>query len=364
MATKRQRGNVWTYCVKRKGLLPKPVYLTFDTEADGDAYCARLEQLLDHGVVPEEFKDTEPATITVGDVVRLYLQAVAISDSDDKLLNVLLTRVGSTRLVQINYDWTESWVKTMKRVDRLSPTTIKHYVGALARCFDWAVRKSNPALPVNPLRLLPKGYATYSRDDGPTIIEVERDRRLEPGEENRIRAIMAGEPAEGKTRPMKLNHPDALVCVFTLALETAMRLREIYTLTPDQIDLNVSTVFLDKTKNGDKRQVPLSTVAITALTDYAHHDNRLVFPWWSGDLSKDALKKVTSRLSKQYARIFEAAQCEGLNFHDLRHEATSRFFELTELSDLEIMKITGHSSTRMLRRYANLRGSTLAAKLW
>ena len=34
------------------------------------------------------------------------------------------------------------------------------------------------------------------------------------------------------------------------------------------------------------------------------------------------------------------------------------------MTDLEIASITGHKNLRMLQRYANLRGSTLANKLW
>jgi hypothetical protein len=34
------------------------------------------------------------------------------------------------------------------------------------------------------------------------------------------------------------------------------------------------------------------------------------------------------------------------------------------MSDVEIAKITGHKSLKVLLRYANLRGSKLAAKLW
>jgi integrase len=52
-----------------------------------------------------------------------------------------------------------------------------------------------------------------------------------------------------------------------------------------------------------------------------------------------------------------------LRFHDLRHEATSRLYERTTLTDLQIAKITGHKTISMLARYANLRGSELALKL-
>jgi len=58
------------------------------------------------------------------------------------------------------------------------------------------------------------------------------------------------------------------------------------------------------------------------------------------------------------------AGCVDLKFHDLRHEATSRVFEKTNLLESEIMKITGHKSHRMMMRCANLRGSKLADKLW
>jgi integrase len=76
------------------------------------------------------------------------------------------------------------------------------------------------------------------------------------------------------------------------------------------------------------------------------------------------LGKTTSLLSQLFGRISDAAGCADLRFHDLRHEATSRLFERTTLSDLEISRITGHKDPRVLRRYSNLRGSDLAAKLW
>lgn len=38
MATKRFHGKRWEYAVRRKQLLPKPLYLNFDSEAEGDVY--------------------------------------------------------------------------------------------------------------------------------------------------------------------------------------------------------------------------------------------------------------------------------------------------------------------------------------
>ena len=50
------------------------------------------------------------------------------------------------------------------------------------------------------------------------------------------------------------------------------------------------------------------------------------------------------------------------HFHDLRHEATSRFFELS-LNVVEVAAITGHKDIKMLQRYTHLRAEALARKL-
>jgi integrase len=255
----------------------------------------------------------------------------------------------------------------MKRVEHLSPVTIRHHVGALARLLDQFAKRGD--IPSNPLRALSRGYSTYSRNDIAALpkgkvarIEQERDRRLSSKEEENIRKVLDG----SKETKLVLPERDALTLMFIWALESAMRLQEIYTLDHAQVDLRRKTFFLDKTKNGDKRQVPMTSIAITAYQAYRQgkHPTGLVFPFWDGEDSIESRKRATAKLSQQFARIFEAAQCGDLRFHDLRHEATSRFFERSTLSDTEIAKITGHRSPRMLMRYANLRGSVLAGRLW
>jgi integrase len=385
MATKRQRGAGWEYVVKRKGLISRPLYLTFSSEEEGDGYVKRLEALLDRGIVPDEFRARQGEIITVGDAAREYLAAHHVSDSEKRCLAVVVSRIGAMRVRAIDYRWAEAWVIAMKREHNLSPVTIRHHVGALARCFDWGARHGIAALAVNPLRLLPKRYAIYTASDataaraleGEAREDVERDQRLDDGYEGRIRATLAGEKPKDRQRSLELPWQGALECLFDLALETAMRMREMYTLSTAQVDLRKKTAFLDQTKNGDKRQVPLSSPAIAAIKRYRQQvergergmesfkfDGGHFFPWWGGSLDHAALRGTTSKLSRQFARIFDAAGCAELRFHDLRHEATSRLFERTNLSDIEISRITGHKDPRVLRRYSNLRGSDLASKLW
>ena len=56
------------------------------------------------------------------------------------------------------------------------------------------------------------------------------------------------------------------------------------------------------------------------------------------------------------------ANIENFHFHDLRHEAVSRFVEIG-LSDQEVAAISGHKSMQMLRRYTHLRTEDLVEKL-
>lgn len=308
-----------------------------------------------------------------------------VKKTERDVLEVICQRHGAVRLSSISSQWVVSWIQDMKRIRIMAPSTIRHHVGALRRCFAWLVRVHPQALPHNPLSDLPKGYAAYNGEDVLAVgmqgrvapVDGERDRRLGPAEESRIRAILALAPSGSTGRPLVLEFHGALECIFDLALESAMRMREMFTLSREQVDLERRTIFLEKTKNGDKRQVPVTTVAMKSLRQYIHQVSRgergmrgfalasgQFFPWWDGDTSDEALDRTTSLLSAQFARIFDAAGCADLRFHDLRHEATSRLFERTTLTEVEISKITGHKDPRMLRRYANLRGSTLANKLW
>ncbi|EHC5911056.1 tyrosine-type recombinase/integrase, partial [Salmonella enterica subsp. enterica serovar Eastbourne] len=54
---------------------------------------------------------------------------------------------------------------------------------------------------------------------------------------------------------------------------------------------------------------------------------------------------------------------ENLHFHDLRHEAISRLFELGTLNVMEVAAISGHKSLNMLKRYTHLRAYQLVSKL-
>jgi Phage integrase family. len=63
-----------------------------------------------------------------------------------------------------------------------------------------------------------------------------------------------------------------------------------------------------------------------------------------------------------FARACKRAAIEDLRFHDLRHEATSRFFE-KGLNPVQVAAITGHKTLQMLKRYTHLKAEDLAILL-
>lgn len=368
MAGKKKMGDKWQYTFKRAGILDKPLYLTFSNESEGDEYARKLDALLDRGIVPTQHQVVSRIT-TIENLIRQYLRDAHVKQKDIEVLNTVSKTVGDKPLSLINANWVDGWITDMKRIHKLKPATIRAKVGALARCTDWGTRKGMLIAIDRPLRTLPEGYANYTELDsklaGVTKSDTERDRRLEPGEYERIVAVIEKGVLPRKQRPYIIEDKEAVRDIFDLALESAMRLREMYTITTDQSNVDKKTVFLDRTKNGSKRQVPLSSVALKIVKRRVESSMQgAIFPWWNGDLSQAYLKKTSNYLSHLFSEIFEAAGCGDFNFHDCRHEAISRLFERTTLPAESIMKISGHISHRMMMRYLALRGSDLAEKLW
>lgn len=368
MATiKKLPSGVFQIRVTSK-LLAKPFYASFETHEQALAYSNHLRKLLDQGIVPkalEQDKGGLRKDWTVARCISEYLRNESIPISDVKLLDCIRPRLGDLKVSDLSYDWADVWIRQLKRHDNLAPSTIRHRHGALARCLDWMCRKHPEIISANPLRLLKRGFATYTAEDkrfvlskgGKAKIDIERDRRLEADEEKRILAVLA-DRLEEKT-------------FFVLALESAMRMRECYTLYIDQVSLQKRTIHLSKTKNGDNREVPLSTTAINLLSSYLKAQRAVIkqrggrlFSFWNGESSIYTLDSTTMSISTLFAQIFRMAQVNDFHFHDLRHEATCRLYQKTSLSDVLIARITGHRNLRMLQRYASLRGSDLAEHLW
>ena len=135
MAHKRIRNGKYHYTVSSKLLPNGRVYLTFDDEQEGDDYTKKLDSLLAAGKVPVEFMSKKGAIIVLADAIDQYLSGLDVPESDQLLLAIARKRHGSINISKLDYAWADKYVAGMKSMD-LSPSTIRHHVGALARCLD------------------------------------------------------------------------------------------------------------------------------------------------------------------------------------------------------------------------------------
>jgi integrase len=134
---------------------------------------------------------------------------------------------------------------------------------------------------------------------------------------------------------------------FLFSIETAMRQGEILSLTPERIHLEKRYVELIETKNGDRREVPLSRRAVELL-EQIMTDGRVF--------------TVTAKAVGMYFRdARKAAGCNDLHFHDARSEALTRLS--TKLDVLALARMVGHRDPRSLMIYYNASASELAARL-
>jgi integrase len=134
---------------------------------------------------------------------------------------------------------------------------------------------------------------------------------------------------------------------FLFALETAMRAGEILSLTPDQVRGRVA--HLDKTKNGDKREVPLSTRAVELFTMLCKYN-------------ENGFTINSKQLDGLFRKYRDKAGIEGLRFHDTRRTATVKLAAVFDV--MTLAKITGHRDVRtLLNVYYKVDSESLADKL-
>ena len=163
---------------------------------------------------------------------------------------------------------------------------------------------------------------------------------------------------------------EELPAFLILQLETAMRRSESLNHTSwKDVDLNKRTMKLVETKNGEERTVPLSTRAVKVLQSIPRRISGRIFGNKPNSMTRAfirAREKARQRHIEERHQRGEAPDPDflvNLRLHDIRHEATSRLFELGTLNMMEVSAITGHKDLKSLKRYTHLNAEELALKL-
>jgi integrase len=181
-------------------------------------------------------------------------------------------------------------------------------------------------------RLMTIKPSTLKRELAPlhNMFELARDEWRLPLRENPLHKVRVTSAQQRRERRLKPGELDGLITasracrnqlilpIVLLAVETGMRRGEILSLRWEHVDREAPALLIPHSKNGHPRVA------------------------WD--------------------RLRAPARITDLHFHDLRHEAISRFFE-RGLSVPEVALLSGHRDARMLFRYTHPMRELILRKL-
>ena len=325
MATITNRGPLqWKARIRRRGY--PDTSKTFETKASAEAWARQIESEMDRGIF----------------ISRAEAEQYTLSECIDRFIEEYLPRLkhgqreAGRALFLKRYPIAHRIMATIRPKDIAdfrrqreeegrSGNTIRLDFALLSKLFNYARADWGMESLQNPVQIAAKPKTAKGRD-----------RRLEYGEEEKLLNA-----ASDAFRPIAL-----------FALETAMRREEIASLRWKNVNLRGRYALLPETKNNEARTVPLSTAALDILRSLPQPEGQ-----------EQVFGLTAEQITHTMLMTCRKAGLENLRFHDLRHEATSRFFEHTDLDVMEVKAITGHKTLQMLARYTHLRTARLADRL-
>ncbi|MHB9136368.1 MAG: tyrosine-type recombinase/integrase [Acidithiobacillus ferrooxidans] len=332
-------AGTWKAVIRKQGW--PTAAKTFRTKRDAEDWSRQTEDEMVRGVYIQRAPSQK---LSLDMALDRYLREITPTKKaggsqrrDHTSAKALRARLGKYALAALNQE-----IIGRYRDDRLAEgragNTVRLELALLSHLFTVAIREWGISLPANPALLVrkPKGNS--------------RDRRLQ------------GDEAACLLKSVHAHSNPILAWATELALETAARVDEILSVELRDVNLTRRIVIFRDTKNGDTRGVPLTVRATEifreAIETYPRKGTNLVFP---GNPGRDGIRRPYT-MNKVWKTALERAGIQGLHFHDLRHEATSRLVEMG-LSDTKTRQITGHKTAQMMDRYTHLRSEELVQDL-
>lgn len=331
MASYTKTANGWRAQVSVKGQRDS---ITRPTKAQAVAWAAERETTLRNQVETGVI-----AGKTLEDAVRRYELEVSKLKRGHRwealrlaaMVEVKISgqRLGEVPLAELTSDLIGKWRDT--RLLTVSGSTVSREMNLLSHVLstarkEWKWINSSPTTDVR----RPKEAAP-------------RDRLVSEDEIKRLKLCLGFDDEPVRTKNQ------AVAVAFLFAIETAMRAGEICNLTRENISGRVA--HLPMTKNGTKRDVPLSKRAIELLSYLPEPESELIPVFGLGSESLSTLFRK--------ARI--KCNIDDLTFHDSRHEAITRLAK--KLNVLDLARMVGHRDLKQLQTYYNESAEDMATRL-
>lgn len=334
MAAIRKRNGKYQVQVRRQG--SSPIAKSFIKLTDAREWARMMEVSADRQELAP--RRSELAAITLADLITRYRDNETPrkkgATTERIMLNAFLRHAISRKPLS-SLTQSDFAAYRDERLAAVKPASIRRQLMTVRAVLSKAMTDWNVPLRNNPMA----GLKLPAQEN-------KRQRRLSPKEWERI---MRAERQD--TNPLTL-----LIARF--CLETAMRRGEVLALKWLDVDLERSTAIIREAKSGEGRVVPLTQGAVHVLLEVAD------LPASTSKAATDPVFPITTiTLHASWRGLVSRAGIVDLRFHDLRHEAISRLFELG-LTAPEVATISGHRTVAQLFRYAHDAGhQRLAARI-
>lgn len=342
MATIQQRDNGNYRAIVRK--LGASLSKTFDTEEEAQQWAFAVEARLAAGL--DETGGVVTDSTPVYQIINKYTREISPKKkgcrTEQQCLGALMERYSVFQKPVCAFGAKEIAAVMESRArgnperkwKACKPGTIIRELGALSAVFAHAIEKWGAPWPVNPVHNVERPKAPAPRFA--RISEAEID----------IACAWLGYTRG--TRPETAKQYVAWSLCFAVA--TAMRRGEILAMHWANVDYDECEVALADSKNGERRNVP--------LTEYAESLLRLLE---QGKRADPVIWLSQSYFSNIWQACRKATGIE-FTFHDSRHEGTTRAAR-TLSNVLELQRVTGHKDLRSLAIYFNPTSKELRAKM-
>jgi integrase len=131
--------------------------------------------------------------------------------------------------------------------------------------------------------------------------------------------------------------------IVLVALNTGMRMGEIFNLRWDQVDLFNRKILLTRTKTNQNRSIPINDFLFGVLESIERR-NEYVFSHASG--------KPLGSVKISFKKVLRKAEIDDFRLHDLRHQFAS-YLAMGRIDETTIAELLGHSKKTMTSRYSH-----------
>ena len=302
--------------IRRKGI--KTITKTFPSKRLASQFVLKLEGdsqlLLAFGGKSSKITFNELSV----DYLLNGLKGKGLIDQKSKL-NYWNKLIGKKELIYVTKSDISNGLH--KLPNTLTNATINRYKAAISVVFSYACREYD--LPENPVRKIPSLPENNKRTR--FLSEVERTSLF---------------------KACRASHWDKLYLIVLLAITTGARKGELTKLRWNDIDFDRRTAYVDTTKNGQPKVLPLTDSVIRELVLFDTKDSSLIF-------ASKVKEGVAYCFTKPWKKALEDADIKDFRFHDLRHSCAS-YLAQSGASLLEIADVLGHKQISVTKRYAHL----------